>query len=282
MIKLIEKRPVIQKFLNQNFDHVVVSVSGGKDSSVLMQYALDNFPLEKIVCLHAVIDIDHKETKDTVRKQCDFFNMPLKFVKSVNKDGDEQDFLDILVRPRIDRKTGEKKENQFPSMSSRWCTKALKTGPCDKFCRTLKGKVLVLVGERAEESAQRAALEAIRPDEDNSKPGRTVIKFSPLLEMSEREVWSIINTNMIPVHPCYSQGFSRASCAICVFSTDKEIALAAKHQPEIVAEYIKAERKISHTFKYKPATKTREAIKETIYDILKKQDALKYVEALIA
>lgn len=32
-----------------NADHVVVSVSGGKDSAALMQWAVDNFPKEKQV-----------------------------------------------------------------------------------------------------------------------------------------------------------------------------------------------------------------------------------------
>lgn len=273
-IQLTEKRPHIQDLINSHWDYVVVSVSGGKDSSVLMQYALDNFPLAKIICVHAVIEIDHKETIGVVEEQAKFFSMPLRMVQSVNKDGKPQGFLDILTRPRIDRKTGEEKENQFPSMSSRWCTSSLKTGPIDKFCRTLKGRVLVLIGERAEESTQRAQLEAIRPDEQNSKPGRTIVKFSPLLEMSEREVWAIIEGNQIPKHPCYAQGFSRASCAICIFSNDHEIALAAKHQPEIVAAYMEAEKKISHTFKYKPATKTREAQTETIAQILSKQGVI--------
>ena len=33
-------------------------------------------------------------------------------------------------------------------------------------------------------------------------------------------------------------------------------------------DYIEAEKKISHTFRYKPATKSKPAIKETIQDIV--------------
>jgi hypothetical protein len=44
--------------------------------------------------------------------------------------------------------------------------------------------------------------------------------------------------------------------------------LAAQHAPEIVAKYIEAEKKIQHTFRYKPATKTRAEQKLTIAKIL--------------
>ncbi len=253
-----------------NPDHVVVSVSGGKDSAALMQYAADNFPKSKLICVHAKIDIDWKETVPVVQAQCKHFDLPLVIVEAVDKNGDPSGFLSILTRPRTTR-TGEQIENQFPSMSSRWCTSSLKVGPIDKFIRTLKGNILVLIGERREESSQRAKLEAWRPDEGNSKAGRTVVKFSPILDLTEEEVWFVINENNIPKHPCYGWGVSRASCAICIFSSNHEIALAAKHAPEIVAKYIEAEKKIQHTFRYKPATKKREEEKLTISEILKSQ-----------
>jgi DNA sulfur modification protein DndC len=258
-------------FREFNADHVVISVSGGKDSAALMQWAVNTFPKEKLVCVHAKIDIDWKETIGVVEAQCKHFDLPLVVVQAVDKNGQEKGFLDQLTSPRIDRKTGEVKQYQFPSMSSRWCTSILKTGPIDKYARSLSGNVLVLIGERREESPKRAALEAWRPDADNSKPGRTVVKFSPILDMTEDQVWAVIEANKIPKHPCYSWGISRASCAICIFSSNTEIKLAAERAPEIVAAYITAESKIDHTFKYKPATKTRPAIKQTVAQILELQ-----------
>ncbi len=253
-------------------EHVVISISGGKDSAALMQWAVNTFPKEKLVCVHAVIDIDWSQTVQVVKDQCSHFDLPVKFVEAVDKTGAPQGFLSILNSPRIDRKTGEAKENQFPDMGNRWCTSRLKIAPIDKFVRTLKGRVLILIGERREESSQRAKLEAWRPDEQNSKSGREVVKYSPILDLTEAEVWKVIDDNKIPKHPCYSWGVSRASCAICIFSSNKEIALAAKHAPEIVAKYIEAEKKIKHTFRYKPATKKREEQKLTIESILAATD----------
>jgi 3'-phosphoadenosine 5'-phosphosulfate sulfotransferase (PAPS reductase)/FAD synthetase len=261
------------KSMIQNFqaDQVIVSVSGGKDSAALMQYAIENFPKDKLVCVHAKIDIDWNETLGVVQAQVKHYGLPLVIVEAVDKAGNPKGFLSQLTSPRVDRKTGETKEYQFPSMGQRWCTSMLKVGPIDKYARSLKGNVLVLIGERREESSQRAKLEAWRPDVENSKTGRVVVKCSPILDLTEAQVWAIIEKNNIPTHPCYSWGVSRASCAICIFSSDKEILLAAKHAPEIVAKYIAAESKIKHAFRYKPATKTRPEQKLTVADILKKR-----------
>jgi len=260
----------------QQADHVIVSISGGKDSTVLMIRAAEmqkQIPHATFHYVHALIDIDWKETKEIVKAQCAHFGVDPVFVVAVDKDGNEKGFLDQLTADRIDRKTGEKKEYMVPDMANRWCTSILKTGPIDKYARQLKGNVLVMIGERAEESTQRAKLEAWRPDHKNTKKdgSRVVVKFSPILEMLEDQVWSEIYAYKAPIHPCYSWGVSRASCAICIFSSNKEIAIAAERAPEIVAEYIRAEESISTTFRYKKATKTRPEQKISITDILEEQ-----------
>mgnify|MGYP003629510929 CR=1 FL=1 len=257
-------------------DHVIVSISGGKDSTVLMLEAeimKAQMPNAKFHYVHAVIDIDWDETMEVVQAQCDHFGVELITVQAVDKKGNKKGFIDQLLSPRVNRKTKEVGEYLVPNMANRWCTSILKTGPIDKFARTLKGNVLVMIGERAQESRQRAALESWRPDDKNTlKDGsRNVVKFSPILDMPETEVWNLINANAIPTHPCYSWGVSRASCAICIFSSNKEIALAAEKAPGIVKKYILAEESLSTTFKYKPATKTRPEMKISLSDILESE-----------
>lgn len=271
------KGDVMKNFNQPNqADHVIVSISGGKDSSVLMVKAeqmKSEMPNATFHYVHAVIDIDWHETIDVVNAQCDHFGVKPIFVQAIDAKGNKKGFLDQLTSKRIDRKTGEEKEYMVPDMANRWCTSILKTGPIDKFARTLKGNVLVMIGERAEESTKRAQLEAWRPDAKNTlKNGtRNVVKYSPILDMPEREVWDIINSNAIPTHPCYLWGVSRASCAICIFSSNKEIAIAAEHAPDIVKKYIDAEKSISTTFRYKRATKTRPEMKISIEDILESE-----------
>lgn len=79
-----------------NPDRVVVSVSGGKDSAALMQWAVDNFPKDKLVCVHAKIDIDWKETVPVVEAQCAHFDLPLTIVEAVDKNGGA---LGVFIHP---------------------------------------------------------------------------------------------------------------------------------------------------------------------------------------
>jgi 3'-phosphoadenosine 5'-phosphosulfate sulfotransferase (PAPS reductase)/FAD synthetase len=220
------------------------------------------------VAVHAVIDIDWTQTIGVVRDQCKQFDVELVEVTGVDKNGDTKGFLDQLTAPRVNRKSGDVGEYQYPSMSARWCTSLLKTNPIDKYARTFTGNVLVLIGERREESPNRAKLVAVRPDDKNTIATRKVVKHSPILDMTEAQVWAVIEELQIIKHPCYSWGVKRASCAICIFSSDAEIRIAAEKAPEIVAKYIAAEKKIKHTFRFIPATKKRGEIKKTIEQII--------------
>jgi 3'-phosphoadenosine 5'-phosphosulfate sulfotransferase (PAPS reductase)/FAD synthetase len=137
----------------------------------------------------------------------------------------------------------------------------------------LKGRILNLIGERAEESSQRAKLAEMRRDEKLSVAGREVWNGSPLLRLTESQVWEMIHRAKVPVHPCYGWGVKRASCAICIFSSDRDIALAAKHAPEIVAQYLEAEKQVKHSFRFKAATKSRAEFRETVQMIINKETA---------
>jgi 3'-phosphoadenosine 5'-phosphosulfate sulfotransferase (PAPS reductase)/FAD synthetase len=260
----------VAEVLSQNWDSVVVNISGGKDSSALMVWALNAFPKEKLHFIHAEIDIDWKETLPVVRAQCAHFGVKAIVVCGTFADGSKKGFLSKLVAPRKDRKTGQLKQNRFPDMNNRWCTSELKQSPIHKWIRqNLKGRILNLMGERGEESRQRSNLNEVRRDEKLSCAGREVWNVSPIHKMTEAEVWEVIRENNIPVHPCYSWGVKRASCAICIFSSNADIKVAAKHAPEIVAKYLEAEKKITHTFRLRAATKKREEEKQTIASILK-------------
>lgn len=266
----VQQNQTVESLVSQPWDAVVVNISGGKDSSALMAWALDRFPKELLHFVHAEIDIDWKETLPVVREQCAFFGVEPIVVCAQAADGSKKGFLSKLTSARKDRKTGELKENQFPNMANRWCTSELKMAPIHKWIRNnLSGRILNLMGERAEESAQRAKLEKIRFDEKLSAAGREVWNLSAIHELTESQVWEIIHARGIPVHPCYSWGVKRASCAICIFSSNTDIRLAAKHAPEIAAAYVEAEAKIKHTFRFKPATSKRGELKETIATIIK-------------
>ena len=84
------------------------------------------------------------------------------------------------------------------------------------------GKTLVISGERAEESANRAKYLAFEPHRCDLRNGRNYQRYidhwRPVLYWNEQAVWDIIKRWSIKPHPCYEIGYSRASCRFCVFS----------------------------------------------------------------
>jgi 3'-phosphoadenosine 5'-phosphosulfate sulfotransferase (PAPS reductase)/FAD synthetase len=258
----------MSQILNQDWDHVIVNISGGKDSTALINWALWNFPKEKIHLVHARIDIDWSVTEEIVNEQAAHYGLPVTIVQAVKADGQPSGFIRQLTSARVNRKTGKVGEYQFPDMGNRWCTSMLKTAPIAKFVRKLSGRILNCLGERREESTQRSKLEEVRPDVKLSKKGREVVTVSPILDMLEQDVWDSIEKSGAPVHPCYSWGVPRASCAICIFSSEKDIKIAAEREPELVQKYMDAEASIEHSFRYKAATKTRPEQRISVADIL--------------
>ncbi len=256
----------INDLLSQDWDHIVVNISGGKDSTALINWALWNFPKEKIQLVHAHIDIDWTITDAIVKSHAAHFDLPLTIVQAVKADGKDSGFIRQLTSPRVNRKTGVVGQYAFPDMANRWCTSMLKTGPISNHIRTLKGRILSLLGERREESRQRAKLEAIRPNVNLSKAGREVYNVSPILDMVESEIWDSVKKCGAEIHPCYSWGVSRASCAICIFSSDKDIKIAQAHEPELVQRYIDAEASIEHSFRYNKKTDTHTSIADILAD----------------
>lgn len=52
------------------------------------------------------------------------------------------------------------------------------------------------------------------------------------------------------VHHAYTLGMPRLSCCFCIFAPRAALLLAGKHNPELLSEYVRIERKIGHTFRH--------------------------------
>jgi 3'-phosphoadenosine 5'-phosphosulfate sulfotransferase (PAPS reductase)/FAD synthetase len=149
---------------------------------------------------------------------------------------------------------------KFPQVSAnlsvRWCSAYLKidvgSAAISNQRRFDHKRVLVISGERGEESPCRAKYanhEVDRADNrfkgtyQNSytrvingkkktitttvtlgKKDRLVDRYRPVKDWMEYNVWAIIERWKIRVHPCYYLGYSRCSCAFCIFGDNDQLA----------------------------------------------------------
>jgi phosphoadenosine phosphosulfate reductase len=76
--------------------------------------------------------------------------------------------------------------------------------------RALDGAEAWVTGIRREQAATRANTEFVEWDEK-----RSMWKYNPLADWSERDVWKRIHERDLPYHPLHDQGYASIGCAPC-------------------------------------------------------------------
>ena len=249
-----------------NYDYYIVALSGGKDSVACLLYLLEHgIPKSKIEVFHHLVDgrenpllFDWECTEDYVKSLCQALDIRLYF--SWRSGGLEQEMLrhdtptaaTLFETPEGLQRTGGNSNKlgtrmRFPqlaaSMNVRWCSAYSKIAIADAAINNqprFKGKrTLVLTGERREESSSRAKYLEFEPHRTHCK-SRHVDHWRPVIDWSAEEVFAIAQRWSLRCHPCYYLGFSRASCQMCIFASDDQLATVYKiapHKVERIAEY---------------------------------------------
>lgn len=141
---------------------------------------------------------------------------------------------DTVLR-NLDVLKGLGQRMKFPAkgapMQGRWCSGTLKASVEQSVTadlhRTGQGvKILVVSGERRDESTARSHYNEVELHRTNAekKAGRLVHLWRAVIDASERDVWEILRRHWITPHPCYSAGWNRCSCALCIFSQPRHFA----------------------------------------------------------
>ncbi len=75
----------------------------------------------------------------------------------------------------------------------------------------LAGRGAWVTGQRAAQSATRVALRPAEPDA--ARPG--LVKFNPLHDWTEAEVWDYLRAHEVPVNALHARGYPSIGCAPC-------------------------------------------------------------------
>lgn len=76
--------------------------------------------------------------------------------------------------------------------------------------RALAGNTSWVTGQRRAQSVTRAALDVQEAD-----PAHNMVKFNPLADWSEDDVWEYIRTNQVPYNPLHDKGYPSIGCEPC-------------------------------------------------------------------
>ena len=242
-----------------DYDHIIVAYSGGKDSQACFLHLLDiGVNLGKVELWHH--DVDGREGSDLMDWDCtrsycqEFakaFGVPIYF--SWKKGGFEGEMTreESLTQPtcfevpggeviEVGGVTGKKNTRMmFPqvsaNLSTRWCSSYLKISVCGSAIsnqRRFNGKkVLLLTGERAEESSNRASYAKFEKHSTNGK-NRTVHQYRPVHGYAEDKVWALLCKYRINVHPAYHLGMGSRVLSILHLRQQKPMGISKEDQQE--------------------------------------------------
>ena len=204
--------------------HVVVSVSGGKDSAATALHLRElGIPHRRVFAdtgweaVETYRYLDELERRlgpiERVRAEIDVQPERMEHVERI------ESILGVspsaMVRRCIRHAT-------LPSRRIRWCTSDLKVAPLRKYHQSLMadGRLVVsTVGVRADESAKRASL-----GEWELGDAIDAIVWRPLIRWTTEDVIAIHHRHGLPPNPLYLRGMSRVGCWPCVNACKAEYA----------------------------------------------------------
>jgi len=264
----------------ESYDIFVVFFSSGKDSIAAVLNLLDEgVPREKIELHHHRVDgfegsdlFDWPVTDAYTKAFAKAFGLKLYFSWKEGGLETEMNRDNALTMPaKIETPEGGvltvggergklSTRKKFPAVAAdlrtRWCSAYGKVDIGSKAItsqtRFYGKRTLVITGERAEESANRAKylpFEPHRTDRRNGRHERHVDHYRPVLSWSESQVWNALEAWKVRPHPAYFVGLNRCSCQFCIFSSANQWATMRQIDPVRFQRIAQYERDFNHTIR---------------------------------
>lgn len=231
-----------------SYDIILVNSSGGKDSQAMLDRVAEQATaagvVKPLVVVHCDLGrVEWQGVKALAAEQAAHYGARFEVVTRAKGD--------LLAQVEFER-------GKWPSNKARFCTSDHKRAQVYKLLTKLVKelglsrpvRILNCLGLRAQESSARAHKVPFAFDKLASNSKRHVDTWLPIHDWTETEVWARIKASGVRHHEAYDLGMPRLSCAFCIFAPKEALVLAGIHNPELLAEYVRVEEKIGHTFKH--------------------------------
>lgn len=198
-------------------EHVVISFSGGKDSTAvadLVVRALENPNLVHIfgnTTLEFPLTIEYAQR---FRK-----NNPRAILKIAKNK--EQDFYSVCedIGP--------------PARMMRWCCSMFKTGPITRILNNLykDAQILTFYGIRKYESVSRSKYDRVSSNNESVKIQKQTVA-SPIFDWRDIDVWLYLLGEKVDFNDAYRLGYDRVGCWCCPNNNERAQFLSKIYMPE--------------------------------------------------
>ena len=188
--------------VKDNYDRLIVFISGGKDSTVL----------EDIINKHT--DINYELMFNNTSNETHF---TYQYIKNNYASC-------IFINPSIGFFSWVEKNKYIPTRFNRACCDIFKEKQIGVYLND-EDNIGHLCGIRKDESSKRSNYEFIKKGKWNSRQIENWDLVLPILDFTDMDIWSYILNEKINFNKLYEFGYNRVGCTHCPYRQDFELKL---------------------------------------------------------
>ena len=197
-------------------ENIVISFSGGKDSTVVADIVVKALNNPSLVHIFGNTTLEFPMTLEYAERYRKNHSFAI-FQTAVN---DEQNFFSVCedIGP--------------PARMMRWCCSMFKTGPIARIINSLyrSQKILTFYGIRKSESVARSKYNRVESDSESIKIRQQTVA-SPIFYWKDADVWLYILSEKIDFNFAYRLGYDRVGCWCCPNNTQRAQFLSGIYMP---------------------------------------------------
>jgi phosphoadenosine phosphosulfate reductase len=198
-------------------ERIVVSFSGGKDSTVTADLAVKALSNPSLVHIFGNTTLEFPSTIEYARR---FRDAHPNAIFQIAKN-DEQDFFNVCddIGP--------------PARMMRWCCSMFKTGPITRVINSLyrSHQILTFYGIRKSESVSRSKYNRIEDSADAVKIQQQTVA-SPIFFWKDIDIWLYLIAEGVDFNDAYRLGYDRVGCWCCPNNNQRAQFLSKIYMPE--------------------------------------------------
>ena len=213
-----EARSFIGKAAEQ-FDpeHIVISFSGGKDSTVTADIVTKSLSNPSLVHIYGDTTLEFPSTGEYAQRYRESHPQAI-FQIAKNYD---QDFYEVCedIGP--------------PARMMRWCCSMFKTGPITRVINSLyrNQQILTFYGIRKSESVSRSKYNRIEDSAESVKIQQQTVA-SPIFFWKDIDIWLYLFAENVDFNDAYRLGYDRVGCWCCPNNNQRAQFLSRIYMPE--------------------------------------------------
>lgn len=198
-------------------ENIVVSFSGGKDSTVTADLAVKALSNPSLVHIFGDTTLEFPSTIEYAHR---FRDAHPDAIFQIAKN-DEQNFYDVCedIGP--------------PARMMRWCCSMFKTGPITRIINSLyrSQQILTFYGIRKSESVSRSKYNRIEDSSDSVKIQQQTVA-SLIFFWKDIDIWLYLLAEKVDFNDAYRLGYDRVGCWCCPNNNSRAQFLSKIYMPE--------------------------------------------------